>query len=63
VLGLLYGDGVRVGLEDNLWFDDRRERPASNADLIERISTLIAALQRTVATRAEVRQRLGIRPL
>ena len=62
VLGLLYGDGVRVGLEDNLWFDDRREKPATNPALVDRITTLAAALQRTVATRAEVRQRLGIRP-
>jgi 3-keto-5-aminohexanoate cleavage enzyme len=42
-LAIAVGGGVRVGLEDNLWFDLRRTRLATNADLLRRISGLIAA--------------------
>ena len=38
------GGGVRVGLEDNIWYDSRRTRQATNADLLERIHILTAIL-------------------
>ena len=59
-LGLLLTDGVRVGLEDNLWFDTARSVKASNAALVERVLRLAAELERPLATRAETRKRLGI---
>ena len=31
------GGGVRVGLEDNIWYDSARTRLARNADLLHRI--------------------------
>ena len=62
-LGLLFGDGVRVGLEDNIWYDDARTRLATNADLVERVARAAALLERPLATPAEVRTRLGIAPL
>lgn len=62
-LGLLFGDGVRVGLEDNIWYDDARTRLATNADLVERVARAAALLERPLATQAEVRARLGIAPL
>ena len=62
-LGLLFGDGVRVGLEDNIWYDEARTRLATNADLVERVTRAAALLERPVATAAEVRARLGIAPI
>jgi uncharacterized protein (DUF849 family) len=59
-LGLLFGDGVRVGIEDNIWYDEARTRLASNAELVERVTRAAALLERPIATRAEVRARLGI---
>lgn len=62
-LGLLFGDGVRVGLEDNIWYDQERTRQATNAELVERVVRLAAMLERRPAEPTEVRCRLGIRPL
>ena len=62
-LGLLFGDGVRVGLEDNIWYDDARTRLATNADLVERVTRAAALLERPIATPVEVRARLGIAAL
>jgi uncharacterized protein (DUF849 family) len=39
-LGLVGGGGVRVGLEDNLFFDSSRDRLASNFELVERVLDL-----------------------
>jgi uncharacterized protein (DUF849 family) len=39
VLGLIYGDGVRVGLEDNLYF--KNKELATNIDLLKRIHTIM----------------------
>lgn len=57
-LGLLLADGVRVGLEDNLWLDAARSRPASNPALVERVLRLAQELERPLASRAQVRARL-----
>lgn len=43
-LAVALGGGIRIGLEDNLWWDETRDRPARNADLVERI-VAIAKLQ------------------
>lgn len=37
VMGLIFADGTRVGLEDNIFFDARRERLATNVVLVERV--------------------------
>ncbi len=62
-LGLLWGDGVRVGLEDNIWWDGGRTVLARNRALVERVVALAATLERPVATAPDVRRRLGIAPL
>ncbi|MDR3514890.1 MAG: 3-keto-5-aminohexanoate cleavage protein [Azospirillaceae bacterium] len=59
-LGLLMADGVRVGLEDNLWLDIARNHAASNPALIARILRLAAELERLPASRRDVRQILGL---
>jgi len=59
-LGIAVGDGVRIGLEDNLWLDDMRTTLATNAQLTERIAAQAKLLGRPLATPGEVRQRLGL---
>lgn len=60
LLGLLYGDGVRTGLEDNLWYDHERTVPASNRSLVSRIKRLADELGRPLAGRPQLRTRLGL---
>jgi len=54
-IGIIEGDGVRVGLEDNIWFDEERTVLATNALLVERITTMARVLGREIASPAEVR--------
>jgi uncharacterized protein (DUF849 family) len=61
-LAIAMGGGVRVGLEDNLWFDEDRTDPASNPRLVERLVKISRAMGREPATPAQVRARLGIPP-
>ncbi len=55
------GGHARTGLEDNVRFDDTR-LAASNAELVARVAALTSEYGRTVATPAEARQILGLRP-
>lgn len=57
-LGLLVADGVRIGLEDNLWFDAARQIAASNTRLVERVIAQAALFERPLLSRSELRQRL-----
>ncbi len=60
LMGLLHADGVRTGLEDNLWMDEGRTELATNEALVERVAFQARAMGRRVATAAEVRARLGL---
>lgn len=62
-LAIAAGGHVRVGLEDNIWFDRARTTPATNEELVMRVARLAAELERPLATPAEVRLRLGLRAL
>lgn len=59
-LALAMGGGVRVGLEDNIWFDDDRTELATNPRLVERLVKIARAMGREPATPDQVRRRLGI---
>lgn len=59
-LGLLAADGVRVGLEDNLWMDQARTVKASNAGLVGRVLQQAALFERPMIGRAALRARLGL---
>jgi uncharacterized protein (DUF849 family) len=61
-VAIAFGGGVRVGLEDNIWFDRKRTRLASNADLVRRVHTLAEANDRPVMTPAALRGLLGLQP-
>ena len=60
VLGLLVADGVRVGLEDNLWMDMQHSQVATNPTLVARVLRIASELNRTPAGSIDVRQRLGL---
>ncbi|MDD3012209.1 MAG: 3-keto-5-aminohexanoate cleavage protein [Candidatus Gastranaerophilales bacterium] len=61
LLGLLTGDGVRVGLEDNIWFDDNKDILATNFSLVERVVKMAEIMGRQIATPDEVRERLNLK--
>lgn len=52
------GGGVRVGLEDNIWFDKKRTKLARNADLIRRVHKIIETNEREVMKPEELRKLL-----
>jgi uncharacterized protein (DUF849 family) len=57
---LVAGGGVRVGLEDNIWFDDERTHLSTNRELIERVLSIAHALGRVPYTEKEARKLLGV---
>ena len=54
------GGGVRVGLEDNIWYDIKRTRLARNIDLIRRIHTIADANERKIMPPSELRTLLNL---
>ena len=59
-VSIAYGGGVRVGLEDNIWFAKKSMRLASNTDLLKRIHILIKANGRQFPQSLDVRKMLGL---
>lgn len=54
--------GVRVGLEDNIFFDKQRKKLAKNIDLLKRIHELAVANEREVMSPSELRKILNLNP-
>lgn len=54
------GGHVRVGIEDNIWFDRRRTVPASNPDLVRRIATAAELAERPLADPPAARELLAL---
>jgi 3-keto-5-aminohexanoate cleavage enzyme len=59
-LAIAMGGGVRVGLEDNIWFNDERTELATNPRMVERLSRIARAMGREPANPSQVRERLAI---
>jgi len=57
---LAAGGGARVGLEDNIWYDDERTRLATNKELVERVLSVARAMGRMPYTGGEARNFLGV---
>ncbi len=55
------GGGVRVGLEDDIWYDPARTRLARNIELVRRIHRLAEANEREVMTPGELRKLLRLK--
>lgn len=59
-MGMLFGQGARVGLEDYLWLDPERRRLATNPEMVKRCIELAATFCKTVASAHEVRLALDL---
>jgi 3-keto-5-aminohexanoate cleavage enzyme len=57
---MINGGGVRVGLEDNIWLTPKRERLATNLDLLKRVFRIARSMELDIATAAEVRTALKL---
>lgn len=61
-LAIAIGKGVRVGLEDNIWYDAERTQLATNSNLIERVHVIAKANNREIMTPSEFRTAMGMEP-
>ena len=61
-MAIAAGGGVRVGLEDNIWWDSERDRLATNENLLVRIHNLADIHLREVMTPAQLRKGLELKP-
>ena len=57
---ILMGGHVRVGLEDNLYYDNEKAVPATNEMLVQRVARLAKELERPIAKPEEAREILGL---
>jgi len=57
---MVMGGHVRVGLEDNLYYDYGKTVPATNVMLIKRIARIAGELGRPIATPGQAREILGL---
>ena len=62
MLGIASGGGVRIGLEDNLFYDEERSKLATNANLLQRVHQLAELLGKRVMTAKEFRVALKMAP-
>ena len=60
IAAVLMGANVRVGLEDNIFYDSEKKILATNEMLIERIVRIAREIGREIATPTEARQMLGL---
>tara|TARA_R110000823_G_scaffold209381_1_gene339604 strand:+ start:183 stop:1148 length:966 start_codon:yes stop_codon:yes gene_type:complete len=61
-VAIAIGAGVRVGLEDNIWFDSARTKLATNMDLLNRIHTISIANDREIMSPQEFRLKMQLEP-
>jgi 3-keto-5-aminohexanoate cleavage enzyme len=59
-VAIALGGGVRVGLEDNIWYDTGRTRLARNRDLLQRIHKLAEDNERRIMPPEELRALLHL---
>lgn len=59
-MAITMGGHVRVGLEDNIWFDEARTVHATNPRLVERLVRIAHAVERDVASPADARAIIGL---
>ena len=61
LLSIASGGGVRVGLEDNIWFDEERKNLASNFSLVKRIVSIADTLGKRPYSPREARELLQLK--
>jgi 3-keto-5-aminohexanoate cleavage enzyme len=60
-MSIVEGGGVRLGIEDNIWYDEERTRLATNDELVQRLIKEAAAIERPSVPPLEVRELLKLR--
>lgn len=60
-IAISIGCGVRVGLEDNIWYDSERTRLATNIELIQRVKEFAKVNEKEIMTSTELRAVLGLK--
>jgi len=61
-MAITMGGHVRVGLEDNLFMDTKKQEPATNLKLVERLVRLARSAEREICTSLEAREIIGLPP-
>ncbi len=59
-LSLAFGGGVRVGIEDNIWYDSARTKLAKNSELLERVHVIAQANERNVMSPKTFRKKMNL---
>ena len=59
-LAVAFGGGVRVGLEDHIWYDKKRSKLASNMELLNRIHHLAKIHERDIMSSSQMRENLNL---
>jgi len=59
-IAIAAGGGVRVGLEDDIWYDPARTKLARNSELIRRIHNIAEADERKIMPPTELRKLLNL---
>lgn len=57
---IIAGGNVRIGLEDNIYYDSERKTLANNVELVKRIIRISNELERSIATPQVARNLLGL---
>lgn len=60
-LAISMGYGIRIGLEDNIWFDEERSKLATNTNYLNRAKGIADALQRPICSPTELREMLKLK--
>lgn len=55
-IAVLNNFGVRIGLEDNIWFDEKRTKLATNMDLLKRIHSIMEINEKQLFSSSQFRQ-------
>ena len=57
-LSMAIGGGVRVGIEDNIWFDRKSQKLATNEALLKRVHQIANSLERKIMTPEHFREKM-----
>lgn len=59
-LAIAVGGGIRIGIEDNIWYDTARTKLATNSDLLKRVHLIADANERKVMTPKNFRLKMNL---
>lgn len=62
MISIAVNGGVRVGIEDTIWYDRKKTRLATNEELVGRVAALIHLCDKTVMSPGKFRKNLGMPP-